>query len=96
MQGAYMCKYFLFTIIFIVILFMCYGVACFPNKESCPYCKQESSYYVIESYGNYIYGWDSKFQLIFWLSTDQDTFGTCIHCGYSGLMCGFDSAYIEH
>lgn len=45
---------------------------------------------VIGSYGSYIYGWPSKYQLIFWPVTDSPSVYCCRNCKLSLFLWDFD------
>jgi len=45
---------------------------------------------VVVSYGNYIYRWPSKFQLIFWPNTDGTAWYSCKKCRYTRFMGSFE------
>jgi uncharacterized protein DUF2225 len=60
-----------------------------PVKVECPICHTENTFNEIMSYGSYIYGWPSKFQLIYWPSTDSSVLYTCKKCNYSAFKWDF-------
>jgi hypothetical protein len=55
----------------------------------CPVCGKTSEMESIMSYGSYIYGWPSKYQLIFWPSTTSRALYYCRHCGLAAFMGDF-------
>jgi len=56
----------------------------------CPVCKTKNTFGVIMSYGSYIYGWPSKYQVIYWPLTDGHVLYSCKKCYLSLLMWDFD------
>lgn len=57
-----------------------------PVVVECPLCHTKNSFNDIMSYGGYIYSWPSKFQLIFWPTTDSSSVYSCKRCHLSLFM----------
>jgi hypothetical protein len=80
----------------VMVLFMALGAmtvlgTTWADEEFvCPVCKTKNTFGVIMSYGTYIYGWPSKYQLIFWPLTDEHVLYSCKKCYLSVLMWDFD------
>lgn len=62
----------------------------FPSKVNCPLCKTQNTFYVIGSYGTYIYQWPSRYQGVFWPFTTGNVVYTCLNCRYSAFMGDFE------
>jgi hypothetical protein len=58
----------------------------FPEDFICPVCATKNTYMAIGSYGTYIYGWPSKYQLIYWPVTDGNSVYCCKKCHLSTFM----------
>lgn len=56
---------------------------------SCPVCGKTDTYQTPLSYGSYVYQWPTKYQLIFWPMTDQNSHYICSECGFSCFMADF-------
>jgi uncharacterized protein (DUF2225 family) len=54
-------------------------------KENCPVCDHEIRVYQIESYGSYIYDWESKYDIIYWPDTEPGFIYICQKCGYAQI-----------
>jgi rubredoxin len=63
----------------------------FPTELTCPLCSTKNTFQSIGSYGSYIYGWPSKYQLVYWPSTDPQVLYSCKHCTYTAFLFDFDS-----
>jgi len=61
-----------------------------PAPVTCPLCHTKNEFSAIMSYGTYIYGWPSKFQRVFWPSTDNQVVYTCKKCNLSLFMWDFE------
>jgi hypothetical protein len=61
-----------------------------PSVATCPLCHEKNEFSVVMSYGSYIYGWPSKFQRVFWPSTDSQVLYTCKKCNLTVFMWDFD------
>ncbi len=59
------------------------------NEFTCPVCATKNIFREIMSYGSYIYGWPSKYQLIYWPVTDQNSVYCCKKCYLSMFMWDF-------
>ena len=62
----------------------------FPEDKECPLCHKKNTYYLIGSYGSYIYQWPEKYQYFFWPLTDTQCLYTCLDCKFSAFMWDFD------
>jgi len=61
------------------------------EKEfTCPLCATRNIFRVIMSYGTYIYGWPSKYQLIYWPVTDRNSVYCCKSCHLSMFMWDYE------
>jgi hypothetical protein len=76
---------------FLALTFDVSSTTWFPEEHTCPLCKQKSMYQEIGSYGGYIYQWPSKYQYIYWPSTDNPSVYCCTKCKLSTYMWDFDS-----
>ncbi len=84
-------RYWLITVTAVAVL----GTAVFATtwgsgEVTCPLCHTKNTFNVVMSYGGYIYGWPSKYQLIYWPSTDGSVVYTCKKCYLSLFMWDFD------
>jgi hypothetical protein len=61
----------------------------FPAEIECPVCKTKNIFLEVGSYGNYIYEYPSKYQLIFWPFTDSPSWYSCKKCRYTNFMGAF-------
>lgn len=61
----------------------------FPAEIECPICKTKNIFLEVGSYGNYIYQYPSKYQLIFWPFTDSPSWYSCKKCRYTNFMGTF-------
>ena len=61
----------------------------FPEDVECPVCGAVNEFQVVGSFGSYIYGWPSKFELIFWPSTESEFIYACPVCRYTCFMYDF-------
>lgn len=61
----------------------------FPAVIECPICKTKNDFLQVGSYGNYIYGDPTKYQLVFWPFTDSPTWYSCKKCRYTAYMGDF-------
>lgn len=61
-----------------------------PKEFACPVCKTKNTFLVVNSYGSYIYYWDSKYQYIFWPRIDEAVVYTCKRCHLSTFMWDFE------
>lgn len=60
-----------------------------PAEIECPICQTKNTFMVWGSYGNYIYQFPSKYQLIFWPYTDNQSWYSCKKCRFSAFMEDF-------
>ena len=60
-----------------------------PGTTECPLCKKTVPVQRVASYGSYVYGYPSKYQLVFWPHTDSLSFYFCPDCHYSAFMGDF-------
>lgn len=61
-----------------------------PHDVVCPICKTTNTFMQPMSYGNYIYGWSSKYQYIFWPLTDSPVLYSCKKCHLTTFMWDFE------
>lgn len=66
------------------------AITWFPQEFTCPNCKTKNTFQVVGSYGSYIYGDLSKYQLIYWPLTDDNVVYCCKKCFLSVFMWDFD------
>jgi len=78
-----------FIVLFSVL--HCSSTTWFPEKKKCPLCNSTNEYMVVGSYGSYIYSWPSKYQFIFWPSTDGQVLYCCTDCKLTLFMWDFES-----
>lgn len=62
----------------------------FPKEFECPVCQTKNTFMVVGSYGNYIYSYPSKYQLIFWPFTDSPSWYSCKKCRLTIFMGEFE------
>lgn len=55
----------------------------------CPICQTDNTLSVPMSSGGYIFGWPSKYQVVYWPATESQAIHTCRQCGHSLLMAHF-------
>jgi hypothetical protein len=55
----------------------------------CPVCKKTVAVQRVASYGSYVYGYPSKYQLVFWPHTDSLSYYFCPDCHYTAFMGEF-------
>lgn len=60
-------------------------------EVECPVCKTTNVFMQWMSYGNYIYQWPSKYQLIFWPDTESPAWYSCKKCRLTTFMEDFKS-----
>lgn len=60
-----------------------------PVEVECPICKTKNIFLEWGSYGNYIYMYPSKYQLIFWPYTDGAAWYSCKKCKLTTFMEDF-------
>jgi len=58
---------------------------------TCPICDTVNSFYVVFSYGSYIYQWESKYQFVFWPMTDPQSLYCCKNCRFTCFMGEFEA-----
>ena len=63
----------------------------FPEVIECPVCKTKNVFLQVGSYGNYIYHYPTKYQLIFWPFTDSPSWYSCKKCRYTSFMGSFST-----
>lgn len=61
----------------------------FPAVIECPICKTKNTFLQVGSFGNYIYHYPTKYQLIFWPFTDSPSWYSCKNCRYTSYMGDF-------
>lgn len=61
-----------------------------PQKVICPLCGTTNSFYVILSYGSYVYNWPSKFQYVFWPMTETEAVYSCKKCRVACFLYDFN------
>jgi hypothetical protein len=61
-----------------------------PVEVECPVCKTKNIFLKWGSYGNYIYHYPSKYQLVFWPHTDSPTWYSCKKCRLTAFMEDFE------
>ena len=61
----------------------------------CPVCSTKNIYRVIGSFGTYIYGWPSKYQVIYWPVTDGNSVYCCKKCHLTLFMWDHDDLASE-
>ncbi len=60
-----------------------------PVEVECPLCKTKNIFLQWGSYGNYIYQYPTKYQLIFWPYTDGPAWYSCKKCRLTTFMEDF-------
>ncbi len=60
-----------------------------PEDVECPLCGTTNEFQAVMSFGTYIYNWPSKFELIFWPSTESEFVYSCPECHYTCFMYDF-------
>jgi uncharacterized protein (DUF2225 family) len=60
------------------------------QEFTCPLCATKNTFRVIASYGSYIYSWPSKYQLIYWPVTDENSVYCCKKCHLSMFMWDYE------
>jgi hypothetical protein len=63
----------------------------FPDEKTCPICDTKNIFMVPGSWGNYIYQYPSKYQLIFWPYTDGASWYSCKKCRMTAFMGDFEN-----
>lgn len=63
----------------------------FNVEVECPLCQTKNTFSEIGSYGGYIYNWPSKYQYIYWPSTDEHVLYSCAECKLTTYMWDFKS-----
>jgi hypothetical protein len=63
----------------------------FPGEKTCPVCQTKNIFMVPGSWGNYIYQYPSKYQLIFWPYTDGAAWYSCKKCRLTIFMADFEN-----
>lgn len=61
-----------------------------PETVTCPVCGTSNEFQAPRSSGSYIYGWPSKYELVFWPLTDPNVLYSCRKCSYSAFMGDFE------
>jgi hypothetical protein len=67
----------------------------FPKEFECAICKTKNIFMVWGSYGNYIYQWPSKYQLVFWPHTESPAWYSCRKCRLTVFMAEFENLPAE-
>ena len=65
------------------------AITTFEVTVVCPVCKTSNQFYDYASWGNYVYQWPSKFQMVFWPQTDKVSLYTCKKCHLTLFMWDF-------
>jgi len=79
------------ALIVIGILFSnTFAITWFDKEFTCPIDNEKNTFKVIGSYGSYIYSYPSKYQWLFFPSTDSPTFYICKKCHLATYMWDFD------
>jgi hypothetical protein len=60
-----------------------------PVEVECPVCQTKNIFLEVMSYGNYIYGYPSKYQMVFWPYTDGAAWYSCKKCRLTAFMGDF-------
>ena len=60
-----------------------------PAEINCPVCGTKNIFMEVMSYGNYIYQYPSKYQLVFWPHTDSPSWYSCKQCRLTAFMGEF-------
>ncbi|HEX6731298.1 MAG TPA: hypothetical protein VF074_14840 [Pyrinomonadaceae bacterium] len=63
----------------------------FPDEKTCAVCETKNIFLVPGSWGNYIYQYPSKYQLIFWPYTDSASWYSCKKCRMTAFMGDFEN-----
>jgi hypothetical protein len=66
------------------------AITWFRKEIECPICKTKNTFFVVGSYGSYIYQDESKFQFVFWPHTASRSFYSCKQCRLTALMGDFE------
>lgn len=66
------------------------AITWFPKDFNCPIDNQKNTFQVVGSYGSYIYSYPSKYQWLFFPTTDSPTFYLCKKCHLATFMWDFD------
>jgi hypothetical protein len=61
-----------------------------PTDVECPLCGTTNEFQGVMSFGTYIFSWPSKFELIFWPTTENEFIYSCRECHYTSFMYDFD------
>lgn len=77
------------VIFFCGVLGILYATTWYPGKQKCPVCGKQNEFMAIGSYGSYIYHWPSKYELIFWPTTETFSVYSCKKCQYTAFMWDF-------
>jgi len=67
------------------------AITWFPKEFTCPIDSEKNTFYVVGSYGSYIYSYPSKYQWLFFPHTDSPTYYLCKKCHLATFMWDFDS-----
>ncbi|HSE47631.1 MAG TPA: hypothetical protein VLA96_00325 [Terriglobales bacterium] len=65
------------------------AITTFEVEVTCPICGTKNKFYDYASWGSYVYQYPSKYQLVFWPSTDPTSWYICQHCHLSLAMWDF-------
>ena len=60
-------------------------------ERTCPICNHKQTYYIVISWGTYVYYWESKYQYVYWPLTESRSIYSCQECHFSSYMWDFDS-----
>jgi hypothetical protein len=65
------------------------AITLFELPVECPVCKTINQFYDYSSWGSYVYQAPSKFQMVYWPSTDSVSLYTCKKCHLTLFMWDF-------
>lgn len=66
------------------------AITWFPQEVECPVCRTKNTFLVPGSWGSYIYGDESRFQLVFWPYTAPPAVHSCKKCRLTAFMGDFE------
>lgn len=66
------------------------AITWFETEVQCPVCQTKNTFLVPGSWGGYIYGYETKFELVFWPFTDSPTVHSCKRCRLTAFMGDFE------
>ncbi len=80
----------LLVVVSVVLAGSASAITWFPQEFTCPIDNEKNTFLVVGSYGSYIYSYPSKYQWLFFPSTDSPTFYICKKCHLATYMWDFD------